>query len=197
MNERNKEMIEIQKRQRADSVQCPMQRKELEQYLLQCGQLYYDVWKFGVNAGWRISDILSVTMTDARAIDPCDRLLSTGTRNVKLNTNAMAVIVRRLADYPDHRWLFESTQYRRGKRDRQAVSSRSISRVLSAGGRSLSPPLSLSTHSMRKTLGYYLFESGVHINEIAKALEHSSPATTKEYIGLSANAVHSLDEYVL
>jgi len=43
----------------------------------------------------------------------------------------------------------------------------------------------IGTHSMRKTFGYQAYKSGVDVYIIQDMLNHSTPAVTKRYIGLS------------
>ena len=46
------------------------QRLQIEHLLADYGEIYLDVWKLGVNTALRISDLLSLTMDQARAIVP-------------------------------------------------------------------------------------------------------------------------------
>ena len=43
----------------------------------------------------------------------------------------------------------------------------------------------LGTHSMRKTRGYHLLQSGISIELISRMLNHSSPSVTMRYIGIT------------
>jgi len=43
----------------------------------------------------------------------------------------------------------------------------------------------LGTHSMRKTWGYWAYKSGVSLALIMEALNHSSIANTKRYLGIT------------
>ena len=53
-----------------EAVRTAEQRTQLEAQLHDAGQIYYDVWKVGVNLALRISDLLSITMADVKALDP-------------------------------------------------------------------------------------------------------------------------------
>ena len=180
-----------------EAVKSTSQREQLEYLLAERGQVFFDAWKFGVNTALRISDLLSITMQDVRDVDSERRLLTikeakTGkTRRLKLNNSAMAVVARRLTDNAGDKWLFQSPQNRKGKNDPQAISRRSISRAFAEAGEQIKPMVQIGTHSMRKTRGYLLHESGVPITHIAKILNHSNPATTMAYIGLDAAMVEA------
>ena len=52
----------------------------------------------------------------------------------------------------------------------------------------------IGTHTLRKTFGYYAYQSGVAIEVIQKLFNHSTPATTLRYIGITQE---HLDEVYL
>ena len=92
---------------------------------------------------------------------------------------------RRLADRPDHQWLFQSDAANRNRRQPpKPINRRSVSRVFEKVGRKVAPKVALGTHSMRKTRGYAMHKAGRSIESIAKVLNHSSPVVTMRYIGL-------------
>ncbi len=49
--------------------------------------------------------------------------------------------------------------------------------------------LQLGTHSMRKTRGWLMYNGGSSIELICKVLNHSSPAVTVVYIGITQTEV--------
>jgi integrase len=58
--------------------------------------------------------------------------------------------------------------------------------------------IQLGTHSMRKTRGWIMHSSGVSIEMICKVLNHSSPAITMHYLGLTQAEVDSTyDAFVI
>ena len=182
-------------RKPTQAVKSAEQVERLERYLQERGQIYIDVWRVGCNTGLRISDLLALKMKTVSDIDQSTGEIhiieiKTGKqKTVVLNDRALGVINRRVADYPNDVFLFESSQRFDKHGQRSPVTRRQIARVLEAGGKELSPKLHLSTHSMRKTRGYSLYKAGIDIHQIAKALNHSSPATTMAYIGIDAENV--------
>ena len=52
-----------------EAVKTASQREQIEILLLTKGQIYIDVWKFGINTALRISDLLAISMDDV----PLDR----------------------------------------------------------------------------------------------------------------------------
>jgi len=102
-----------------------------------------------------------------------------------VNPSALVVMQRRLAEYPDHVWLFQSDAVNRNRREPpKPINRRSVSRVFEQVGQRVAPKVVLGTHSMRKTRGYAMHKAGRSIESIAKVLNHSSPAVTMRYIRL-------------
>ena len=178
-----------------EAVKTDTQREQVEQHLSEAGQIYIDVWKFGINTALRISDLLAIHMADVASLDldnPTLKLceIKTGkTRIIELNAGAMEVVQRRYAENPAHEWLFQSHRPRGGQRDPKPITRRSVARVFEAVGGKVRPRVQLSTHSMRKTRGYALHSAGMRIEAICKILNHSHPAVTMAYIGLDNEMV--------
>lgn len=143
--------------------------------------LYADIWRFGVNTALRISDLLSLTFADVQGDKLVLKEAKTGkTRSIDLNSSAKAIISRRRKAHPDHTFLFQVDSNRaKGK----AVSRVAVANAFKAVGDELS--IQLGTHSMRKTRGWLMYSSGKGIELICKVLNHSSPAVTMAYIGIT------------
>jgi len=58
-------------------------------------------------------------------------------------------------------------------------------RVLNEAAKMAGIDEKIGTHTMRKTFGYQAYKSGVDVYIIQDMLNHSTPAVTKRYIGLS------------
>ena len=153
------------------------------------GERERDVWVFGINTALRISDLLNIRFSDIQGDTLPLREAKTGKqRTIKLNEKALQVIERRrlLGD----EYLFQANS--RNVKAVKPVSRQYIARAFKDVGDHLG--LNISTHSMRKTRGYHLHKSGVGIELICKMLNHSSPAITLRYIGLTQEAINSTYE---
>ena len=163
---------------------------QVEAHLLQAGQIYFDIWKTGVNLALRIGDLLSLTMAQVKALDPAEPVLhlveeKTGKkRQIRVNTPALKVMQRRLKENPKHRYLFQSESVKLHRKPAQALNRRSVARVFEKVGQKIAPKVQLGTHSMRKTRGYAMHEAGRSIEEICKVLNQASSAVTMRYIGI-------------
>jgi site-specific recombinase XerD len=49
----------------------------------------------------------------------------------------------------------------------------------------------IGTHTLRKTFGYHSYKNGVDLSLIQKILQHSSPAITLSYIGITRDDIDS------
>ncbi|MFF7863426.1 tyrosine-type recombinase/integrase [Pseudomonas monteilii] len=145
--------------------------------------LYGDIWRFGINTALRISDLLDITLAEAQG--GLLRVVEGKTgkpRVIKLNDSAMAIVKTR--SLPGMTYLFEVNCNRaKGK----PVSRAAVAKAFKDVGEQMG--IALGTHSMRKTRGWAMHKAGVSIELICKVLNHSSPAVTMAYIGLTAQDV--------
>lgn len=165
-----------------EAIKTESQRSAVTELLARYGgsDLYADIWKFGLNAALRISDLLEIKYSD---IDSGSiSLIETKTgksREIRLNDNALAIVSKRKAAHPDDVYLF---QVHSNRASGKPVNRSTVARMFKEVGQTLG--LKLGTHSMRKTRGYVMFKAGVSIEKISKLLNHSSTGTTLAYIGI-------------
>lgn len=159
------------------------------------GDLYADIWTFGVNTALRIGDLLSVKMVD---VLNRDMLLvveqKTGkVREITLNDTVKKMIARRVMKYPYDTWLFQ-VKGNRAKALEKPISRETVARKFAEVGEIMG--VQIATHSMRKSRGAILYKNGVAIEQVCKILNHSSPSVTMKYIGLDrATIAKSYTDY--
>lgn len=168
--------------EQVEAIKTEGQRAAVTELLSRYGgsDLYADIWKFGLNAALRISDLLEIKYSDIN--DGSIKLVESKTgkaREIRLNANALAVVNTRKAAYPNDVYLF---QVHSNRAKDKPVNRSTVARMFKEVGQTLG--LKLGTHSMRKTRGYVMFKSGVSIEKISKLLNHSSTGTTLAYIGI-------------
>lgn len=159
--------------------------------MVEKGQLYADIFDFGLNTALRINDLLSIKFCDidySRLQITIVEMKTKKSRIITLNECAFQIVNNRLKLYPDHTWLFQVVSNRSKNK---AVSSRSVARIFQEVGKCRHINLHLGTHSMRKTRGYFMRKNGSPIEEVSKMLNHSNPAVTMRYVGLDADVVAS------
>ena len=162
------------------------------------GQIYADIWRIGINMSLRISDLLSV---EYAVLDIKNRLYTliegkTGKkRQVRLNSKVLEIIEQRKKEYPGDTYLFQPHSNRTSGKTKPITRS-SVSRAFKDVGERLG--LTINTHSMRKTRGWAMHSDGVPIEKISMVLNHSTPAITMRYLGITKQDVlNTYDEYEL
>lgn len=156
--------------------------------------LYSDIWHFGLQVALRISDLLTVTMAEAQSGKLTLVESKTGkTRIINLNDKARAIVKARKEAHPEAVYLFQVNSNR--AKDKP-VSRVAVAQAFKAVGDEIG--VHLGTHSMRKTRGWVMYAAGVKIEMIAKVLNHSSPAITMAYIGITQSEVNATyDQFVI
>jgi len=160
------------------------------------GDLYRDIWKVGINISLRISDLLGIQYSDLDLENRRLRLreMKTGkNKEVRLNDTVIKIVQKRRKKFPDDEYLF---QVHSNRATGKPVSRQMVARKFKEVGEILN--IALSTHSMRKTRGFAMFNDGKPIEMISKVLNHSSPSVTMSYLGITKDEVlATYDEYEL
>ena len=153
------------------------------------GERERDVWVFGINTALRISDLLNIRFSDIQGDTlPLQEAKTGKQRTIKLNEKAVQVVERRRSLGDEYLFQAKGRNVKRSK----PVSRQYVSNAFRDVGQHLG--LKLGTHSMRKTRGYHLHQSGVGIELICKMLNHSSPSVTLRYIGITQEDINQTYE---
>ena len=147
-----------------------------------------DLWKIGINLALRISDLLSLTYD--QVVDDVLVIREGKTqkqRRIVINKTAREVIDRRRKENPDHIYLFQATGNRTKSLPPKPISRQVITKYFQEVGEEIG--IHLGTHSMRKTRGRAMYEAGVPIEQICKMLNHTTPAVTMRYIGITQRTI--------
>jgi len=148
-----------------------------------------NIWHFGVNVALRISDLLSIQITDIVG----DRLTITEGKTkkkaiIKLNEKALNIVAEIASKHPDNIYLFQSMSSRNVvNRSPKPLSRQAVSTAFKSVGEIVG--IDLGTHSMRKTRGYHLYNKTKDIARVMKMLRHSSEAVTLRYIGITQDCI--------
>ena len=149
----------------------------------------------GINSGLRISDLLNLTVGDVLEDGHPKQAISlreqkTGKEKVfpinKNAANAIKMHLEKLGAYNQNDPLFAS---RKGNRPISRVQAWEI---LNNAAEDVGITESIGTHSLRKTFGYHAFRAGVGIERLQSILNHSSPAITLRYIGITQDDINNV-----
>lgn len=158
------------------------------------GDLYADLWRIGVNMALRISDLLQIKFGDLDIEGRVYKLQEGKTkksRDIRLNATVLDIVNRRIANNPSDTYLFQVHSNRTKGMEPKPVSRISVARRFKEVGEIIGVPL--GTHSMRKSRGKFMFNDGEPIERICKMLNHSHPAVTMAYLGITKE--ETLDTY--
>ena len=161
-------------------------------------ELLADIWRFGVNSGLRISELLSITVDEANEACNTKRLTivedKTGkTKRLRINQTAYDVLLDRVSTAGNNRYLFQSGS-NRAKILNKPIGRGVVSRAFAEVGDIIG--VKMGTHSMRKTFGWTMHSQGASIERVCSVLGHSSPSMTMRYIGLTQADIDSAyDEF--
>ncbi len=152
---------------------------------------YSDIWLLGCNLALRISDLLSLKMDDCRAaLDDGNLKLKEGKtdkwRTIHLNLTAQRILQERSTAHADDVYLFQS-KGNRAKAIVKPLSRQAVWKAFQEIGEIVGVPM--GTHTMRKTRGRFLYDDGVPIEKICIMLNHSTPAVTMVYLGITQDEI--------
>ncbi len=166
---------------------------------------YRDLLLFvlGINTGLRISDILALKWESF--ITGGGRLLKTGDQlnvvEIKTKKVKSFVINRSVAEAlklyhdslanvnPDDP-VFSSRKTDDGSL--QPITRIAAWQMLNRYANMVGLNDGIGTHTLRKTFGYHLYKKGVALEYIQKMLNHSSPAITLRYIGITQEQLNNI-----
>ena len=110
-------------------------------------------------------------------------------RTFTINKSASNVIKEYLSTLDcDMNWyLFKSR-----KGDNKAISRVQAWQVLSDSAKLVGVKEDIGTHTLRKTFGYWSYKQGIDITLLQKIFNHSSPAITLRYIGITQDDIRDV-----
>jgi integrase len=152
----------------------------------------YILFCLGINTGLRVSDLLNLKIKDVKGKK---RFIVKEGKTDKPRTIYVNGLYEELNAYiktlKGTEWLFPS---RKGDKAISRIQAyRALNKASEYAGLE-----SVGTHTMRKTFGYWYYKKTLDIVSLQKILNHSHPAITLEYIGITAEQIEdSLKDFNL
>lgn len=146
------------------------------------------MFTIGINSSLRVSDLLALKVADVQG----DYIELTEGKTKKKKRFPINASIRKAVNecVPDDAkaddWLFPS---RTGNGHIGRVQA---FRILNDAADRAGIPINVGTHSMRKTFGKFAYDSGVPLETIMRALNHSSQSQTLRYIGIESEQVDNV-----
>jgi len=160
---------------------------EIKKNMLEDGKRKeYLLFVLGINSGLRISDILQLKWQDVQTKTVVVKEHKTGkTKKFPLNKSVLVAIgTFSQEEKPAEEYIFASNSNRVGASGRPWT--RQYAYVfLNEYAREAGVEDKIGTHTLRKTFGYFAYMATNDIALVQKLLNHSSPAETLRYIGIT------------
>lgn len=147
----------------------------------------------GTNSGLRISDILSLNVSDVKNKSHIGIVeKKTGKhKRFPINAKLKPIIDSFISNKEDDEPLF-MTQHNRRLDRVQAY------KIINAACREAGLDYRIGTHTLRKTFGYHHYQQFKDVVMLQKIFNHSAPSTTLRYIGIEQDEIdESYNSFVL
>ena len=160
------------------------------------------LFTFGINVGFRISDILKLKVKDVLSYDRTVKShieikeeKTKKHKRCKINSVLADELYRYTKNMDLEDYIFKS---RNGK-NRPITRVRAYSIINNAAKNiGLGEGIGIGTHTLRKTFAYWLYQQNHDIALLQKLLNHSSPSITLRYIGINQDILdNALDNFSL
>ena len=166
-----------------------------ENRLKEKNEVFYLVWKVGVNLALRVSDVLKITVEEAREYVKSGvynaRDKKTKKQNlVKMNNVTIQALERALEIREnskvskDNIFLFVG-QGNRVSNSLTPISRQAVDKYFKKAVDDENLKIEIGTHTMRKTWGRLAYQKGYRLEDIMKRLNHSHGDTTLLYLGIT------------
>ncbi len=148
----------------------------------------YVLFVLGINSGLRVSDLLSLKVSDVRNAqgDIRDRITlreqKTGkTKDFPIGKTSQKALKEyfSLSALDDDQPLFPS------RKGNDSLGRSQAYRIINSVARVAGIDDQIGTHTLRKTFGYHAYKMGMDLSVIQKLLNHSSSSVTLAYIGIT------------
>lgn len=169
--------------------------EQIKIYLRSRNQRDYVMFLLGINSGLRISDILSLKVSDVKDRDFI--ILSekkTGKEKRFIINETLKDELKRFVSFKEGgEHLF--SRHRNGKKPLDRTTAY---RIINEAARAVGIKEMIGTHTLRKTFGYHFYRQTKDIAMLQSIFNHSSPSVTLRYIGINQDSINkALKEFKL
>lgn len=168
--------------------------EQMKKELMKDSYRNYMLFVIGINTGLRISDILTLKVSDVRdrthiVIKEIKRKKD---RRFLVNGQLREEINRYVEDMKDEQFLFDS---RNG--DNKAITRQQAYNILNKAAEVVGIE-EVGTHTLRKTFGYWHYKQNKDVALLQDIFQHSAPSVTLRYIGINQDIMDmSIENFFL
>lgn len=169
----------IKDKKQLEAMKCFLKARSTRNYLL---------LMVGISSALRVSDIIRLKVRDIWDGKKTTEFImlnekKTGKpKRFPITKNLNKAIIEFMKEYSmeQDEYIFQSR-----KGINKPISRQQAAFILSEAAEYVGIKEPISTHSMRKSWGYWAYKSGVSLALIMEALNHSSIANTRKYLGIT------------
>lgn len=142
------------------------------------------LFTIGINTGLRISDIVTLKVSDLRGKIYADIIEQKTGKHRRVHLTAISADINEYCeDMDSESWLFPS---QRGENNH--ISTTQAYRLFTRAGEWLGRE-DIGTHTARKTFGYHYYKRTKDVATLMEIFGHSAPSITKRYIGINDDEI--------
>lgn len=164
--------------------------QELAEVLKENNERDYVLFMCGLYLGRRISDLLPLKVKDVRDKDFVYFREAKKNKEITLNINKdlKKILKQYCKGKRDYEYLFRRS---RGKAN-EHISRQRYWKILNDAAKKIGYEEKIGCHSLRKSLGYWLYQNGVDPYKIMLILNHDDINYTKRYIGVTRDDINDV-----
>ena len=152
------------------------------------------LFTLGINNGIRTGDLLKLKVSDLKDLKPGDSIQIKESKTQKVNVLSINKEVHKSLRHflvtqnpKDDEYLFKS------RNSAHALTVMTVNRMVKSWCRAINLPGNYGAHTLRKTFGYIQrTKFGVGFEVLCRRFNHSSPAITMRYLGITDQEVYSI-----
>jgi len=152
------------------------------------------LFTLGINNGIRTGDLLKLKVSDLKDLKPGDSIQIKESKTQKVNVLSINKEVHKtlrhflITQTPnDEDYLFKS------RNTAHALTVMTVNRMVKSWCRAINLSGNYGAHTLRKTFGYIQrTKFGVGFEVLCRRFNHSSPAITMRYLGITDQEVYSI-----
>lgn len=147
----------------------------------------------GCNFALRVGDLLKITFEQALSgVIKINEQKTSKAKELPINEAAQRAIKRLLVWYREQGiepvYLFQGTG-NRSKGLKKPISARHLNNKLKAAAEAIGLDIAISSHSMRKSLGYHAYAKGIDVRYLQALFNHKTEFQTLTYIGITRKTI--------
>nr|WP_309100550.1 tyrosine-type recombinase/integrase [Fredinandcohnia onubensis] len=163
--------------------------KVMKEVLSQHSQRDLLFFVFGINTGMRVSELLSLKVSDIWDGKDIKEFVSIeGSSTDEVTDFYINLSVKtELRKYLNQVDLEESDYLFKSKKHDKPITRQQAYRIINHAAKEVGIPGKIGTHTLRKTFGYHAYRKGIAVSILSKIYRHQSSAETLHYIGIDKN----------